>query len=62
MAPRETENNAYAKFGVTNKEHCGMLWYFQVWSITRFHVVVVQWTSKPKCTKNRDPRAELLFS
>ena len=27
MAPRETENNAYAKFGVTNKEHYGMLWY-----------------------------------
>ena len=33
MAPRETENNAYAKFGVTNKEHYGMLWYFLVWSI-----------------------------
>ena len=30
MAPRETENNAYAKFGVTNKEHYGMYWYF--WS------------------------------
>ena len=28
MAPRETENNAYAKFRVTNKEHYGMLWYF----------------------------------
>ena len=28
MAPRETENNAYAKFGVTNKENYGMLWYF----------------------------------
>ena len=28
MAPRETENNAYAKFGVTNKEHYGMFWYF----------------------------------
>ena len=26
----------------------------------RFHVVVVQWTSK-KCTKKRDARAELLF-
>ena len=24
MAPRETENNAYAKFGVTNEEHYGM--------------------------------------
>ena len=28
--------------------------------IKRFHVVVVQWTSK-KCTKKRDARAELLF-
>ena len=28
MAPRETENNACAKFGVTNKEQYGMLWYF----------------------------------
>ena len=26
----------------------------------RFHVVIVQWTSK-KCTKKRDARAELLF-
>ena len=36
MAPRETENNAYAKFWVTNKEHYGMLWYFLEWSIERF--------------------------
>ena len=28
MAPRETENNAYAKFWGGNKEHYGMLWYF----------------------------------
>ena len=28
MGPRETENNAYAKFGVTKKEHYGMVWYF----------------------------------
>ena len=33
MAPRETGNNAYAKFGVTKKEHYGMLWYFLKWSI-----------------------------
>ena len=33
IAPRETENNAYAKFWVTNKEHYGMLWYFLEWSI-----------------------------
>ena len=32
IAPRETENNAYAKFWVTNKEHYGMLWYFLEWS------------------------------
>ena len=35
MAPRETENNAYAKFGVTHKEHHGMLWYFLEWSRIR---------------------------
>ena len=36
MAPRETENNAYAKFGVTNREHYGMLWYiWSAWSIHR---------------------------
>ena len=35
MAPRETENNAYAKFGVTNKEHYGMLWY--IWSGRSIH-------------------------
>ena len=33
MTPREMENNAYAKFGVTDKEHYGMLWYFLEWSI-----------------------------
>ena len=36
MAPRETENNAYENFGVTNKEHYGMLWYFLEWSIGLF--------------------------
>ena len=35
MAPRETENNGYAKFGVTNQEHYGMLWYFLESSIGR---------------------------
>ena len=40
MAPRETENNAYAKFGVTNKEHYGMLWYFLEWSIMKLHVLI----------------------
>ena len=29
-------------------------------SIRKFHIVVVQWTSK-KCTKKSDARAELLF-
>ena len=33
MAPRETENNASADFGVTKEEHYGMLWYFLEWSI-----------------------------
>ena len=33
MAPRETENNAYAKFWGEKKEHYGMLWYFLEWSI-----------------------------
>ena len=33
MASRETKNNAYAKVGVINKEHFGMLWYFREWSI-----------------------------
>ena len=33
MAPRETENNAYANFEVTKKEHYGMLLYFLEWSI-----------------------------
>ena len=29
MAPRENENNAYAKFFfVTKKEHYGMFWFF----------------------------------
>ena len=41
MAPRETENNAYAKFWLTNKEHYGMLWYFlelsiQLWNTVAF--------------------------
>ena len=36
MVPRETENNAYAKDGVTKKEHYGMLWYFLEWSIGYF--------------------------
>ena len=30
MAPRETENNAFQNFGVTNKEHYGMLCFFFV--------------------------------
>ena len=36
MAPGGTENKAYAKFGVTNKEHYGMLWYFLEWSMGTF--------------------------
>ena len=34
MPPRETENNAYAKFSWGDKkEHYGMLCYFLEWSI-----------------------------
>ena len=33
LTPRETEDNASAKFGVTNKEHYGTLWYFLEWSV-----------------------------
>ena len=33
MALRETEDNGYAKFGMINKEHYGMLWYFLEWSM-----------------------------
>ena len=33
MAPRKTENNAYAKFWDDNKEYYGMLWHFLGWSI-----------------------------
>ena len=34
MAPRENETMLMQKFGVTNKERYGMLWYFLEWSIT----------------------------
>ena len=33
MAPGETETMLLQTFGVTNKEHYGMLWYFLEWSI-----------------------------
>ena len=40
MAPRETENNAYAlNFGETNKEHYGMLWYFLEWLINKWDLL-----------------------
>ena len=42
MAPRETENEAYVKFGVTNKQHYGMLWYFLEWSIQLFSKQMLQ--------------------
>ena len=31
MVPRENKNNAYAKFGGTEKEYC--MWYFPKWLI-----------------------------
>ena len=33
MAPRETETMLMQNFGVINKEHYGMLWYFLEWPI-----------------------------
>ena len=33
MAPRETETMLMLNFGVTNKQHYGMLWFFLEWSI-----------------------------
>ena len=48
--PRETEDNAYAKFwGDTSKEHCGMLWYFLLWSIHEIaDDFVYSWKKKTK--------------
>ena len=71
MVRRETENNAYAKFGVTNKEHYGMLWYFLEWPIAlpflsskklkiwSFHFVVLQ--RRQRNVQKRGARAALLF-
>ena len=47
MVPRVTENSAYAKFGVTNKEHYGMLWYFLERSIVSQFPEMVQWIEGP---------------
>ena len=33
MAPRETENNSYAKFWVEKQRDSGMLWHFLEWPI-----------------------------
>ena len=49
MALRETENKAYAKFGVTNKDNYGMLCYFRGWSIK----IVTS-----ACKKRRGPKIE----
>ena len=43
MAPRENENNALAKFGVTNKEHYGMFWYFLERSIYPLKPWLIEW-------------------
>ena len=47
MAPRVTENSAYANFGVTNKGHYGMLWYFLERSIVSQFPEMVQWIEGP---------------
>ena len=55
MAPRETENNAYAKLGMTNKEHYGMLWYFLEWSMGTFLLQSDRdgVEMSPRCTEDR---------
>ena len=53
MASRETENNAYAKFGVTKKEHYGMLWYFLEWSIAS--KLVLWQLSVERVSRGRQP-------
>ena len=40
IPPRETEENAYAKFWGDKKEHYGMFWYFLEWSITVMSLIV----------------------
>ena len=52
MAPRETENNAYAKFWVHNKEHYGMLRYFLEWSIT----IMAFWRRNMSRSRESRPR------
>ena len=36
MAKKKLKTMLMQNFGVTNKEHYGMLWYFLEWSITRW--------------------------
>ena len=55
MAPRETENNAYAKFGVTNKEHYGMLWYFLEWSIEAINFTLYILSTDKEIFKSSNP-------
>ena len=59
MAPRETENNAYAKFWVTNKEHYGMLWYFLEWSMGTFLLQKLQGWRRNEPTMYTRPPNEL---
>ena len=33
MAHEKLKTVLMQNFGVTNREHCGMLWYFLEWSI-----------------------------
>ena len=52
MAPlRETENKLMQNFGLTNKEHYGMLWYSLEWS-TDCRGVGLKWREKREGSVN----------
>ena len=58
MAPRDTETMLMQNFGVTNKEHYGMLWYFLEWSIkvSESHTGEFTFYFKPSFCRRRRPR------
>ena len=40
MAPKKLKTMLMQNFGVTIKEHYGMLWYFLEWSIAMFNIML----------------------
>ena len=52
MVPRENKNNAYVKFGTTNKEYYGI---FRNGLLLLFYLVPIHWRYMKKyCYKNND--------